>query len=1757
MSSRKTLARKDAPVPIDEQVFRLLAESSLTGIYLIQDQRFRYVNQALASIFGYQVEELIDRLGPLDLTHPDDRPRVVENIRRRVEGEEEAIRYEFRGLRKDGAVIHVEVHGRRVEYEGRPAIIGTLIDLTARRQAEEALREAGARLRAVIEQEPLVTYTEDAESGRILFISPQIESLSGYSSEEWINQPDLMWDIIHPEDRPEVEKEDEETDQSGAPFRAEYRILTRSGEVRWVHDQAALIRDDKGQPLYWQGFILDITERVKAETRYRQLFDSVPVGLYRSTPQGKLLDVNRALVELLGYPSREALLAVNAAELYAEPEERERWKAAIAKQDTLREYKYRVLRQDGSVIWVQDTARAVRDEQGNVLYYEGSLEDITERKRHESLLQAQAMVSQALSETLELRPLLERILEAARQAIPAAEKGSLALLEDQERLKVMALSGYRDRRVLDFSYPLTWGYAGRAARLRQPLLIQDVQGDAALREDAAAASVEEVGALRSAIVVPLQAQERLIGVVSLESGQPYAFGEADLRLLVSLAGPIALAIENARLFAETRRRADELTALYETSRLLTEKISMGEVLSTIAESVQRLLGACGAGLYLYDPSSKELEVTLATHPTIPIGTRLALGEGLAGKVALARRPMRVEDYQTWEGRSSKYEEMRVRAVLEVPLIYQDELIGVLVAHEVGDSQRKFTQADERLLSMFAVQAAAALQNARLFGETRRYVEETSALLATSMALSSLDLDEILATIGERAKTLFAADGCRIFLLEPDGETLRCVLALLESQEAFSNLTIKLGQGVTGAVALSGQAEIVNEMQNDPRAVQVPGTPREEEAIMFAPLKERQRTLGVISVRRVGKDRPFRPADLELLKAFAALAASAVSNARLYRETRRRLAELETLQQVSAALRQAQSTDEMIPIFVQQAARAVGAQAGSIYLLDEASGDWVTQGWVKDGQWLPVPGGAIRHHPGEGVTGYVGASGEIYITADWRTDPITVVPAGEDQFLGNLCSGISLPLRAEARVIGVMHIWYAGQHLFTEDEKRLLAAIADMAGNALMRARLFEETRRRLAELDALHHASQALLAAHLDPQETYAAIHQAVARVMPCEAFIIVLEDPQDGDYQAVYLYDKGERYPPQRLGRGQGLSGHVIQSGEALIVDDFSPESDMPAVHFGHPDEVRSILAVPLRSGQKVVGMISAQSYQPRAYTQEQRALLETLAAQFAVTIENTYLYQQMQARLREMEAVNRISSALRTAQSADEVLPLLLDEILAVLNSDTGAVLLYHAPEGVLRTAVARGWMAQLDERPIKPGEGLTGAVFLSGETMITADIASDSLALQPEANQAPPGWSGAVFPIRSADETLGVLCIALPPPRQITAEVTSLLTSVAEMAGLGLHRMRLYEQTLRRLAYLQALQAVDRAIIASLDVRITLNVLLDHTMTQLKVDAAGVLLLERHLNQLEYAAGRGFSGRAYERSRLWLGEGLAGRVALERRLLHVANLADSNQAFAHSTVVTSEGFVSYVGVPLIAKGQVKGVLEVFHRTPLYPDEEWLNFLEALAQQAAIAIDNAQLFESLQRSNLELMLAYDATIEGWSRALDLRDEETEGHTQRVTDLTLRLARAMGVGEAELVHIRRGALLHDIGKMGVPDRILLKPGPLTEEEKEIMRRHPQYAYEMLQPVEHLRPALDIPYCHHERWDGSGYPRRLKGEQIPLAARIFAVADVFDALTSDRPYRPAWSREAALEHIRQQAGKDFDPRVVEVFLRLIEEMAQE
>ncbi len=367
--------------------------------------------------------------------------------------------------------------------------------------------------------------------------------------------------------------------------------------------------------------------------------------------------------------------------------------------------------------------------------------------------------------------------------------------------------------------------------------------------------------------------------------------------------------------------------------------------------------------------------------------------------------------------------------------------------------------------------------------------------------------------------------------------------------------------------------------------------------------------------------------------------------------------------------------------------------------------------------------------------------------------------------------------------------------------------------------------------------------------------------------------------------------------------------------------------------------------------------------------------------------------------------------------------------------------------------------------------------------------------------------------------------------------------------------YKQTEHRLTRqiqrINALRSIDFAIASGLDLNLLLSILLDRVIETLRVDAADILMLDQKLNELTYVAGKGFYTNILQHTHLKPGQGHAGKVVLERRIVSVSDLTKGYSDFERLPLFPSEKFVVYFGMPLIAKGRVLGVLEIFHRSLLDADEDWMDFLNIIAGQTAIAIDSALMFKELQKANFDLSMAYNATIDAWARALDLRDREKEGHTQRIADITTRFAASLGVKDIDLLHIRRGAALHDIGIVAIPDEIIFKPGPLDQEERKVVQRHPLYAIELLSPIKYLEKAVEIPHWHHERWDGTGYPDRLGGEEIPLSARLFALVDVYDALTSNRPYRPAWPKQDAIQYIESQSGTHFDPRLVPEFLNLV------
>jgi len=891
-----------------------------------------------------------------------------------------------------------------------------------------------------------------------------------------------------------------------------------------------------------------------------------------------------------------------------------------------------------------------------------------------------------------------------------------------------------------------------------------------------------------------------------------------------------------------------------------------------------------------------------------------------------------------------------------------------------------------------------------------------------------------------------------------------------------------------------------------------------------------------------KPNAFTEKDATLVQTLANSAAVALQNARLFASQREQFEREAAILNLMRAAASSLDLAQVLHTILNQLIKLLGADSGSIQLLENdqlrvaAAVGFDPRLFAESGV-VPLKKFPLNEH--------VVSSQEAMLVDNVLNDDRYVKVRG----LERTRSFLLIPLISKGVSIGLITLDNMRPSYFTNRDVDIGVAIANHASIALTNARLYQEALRASERRAVLHRISQDIIRISQDAEQVYTAIHESASKLMPCDVFMILLQDRVTSEIDSVYVVESGHRYAPQRMATTKGLTGKVISTGESIIWSDSAEINRNDVEHFGTPTHVQSVIGVPMKISGRIIGMISAQCYEPRAYGVEERALLEMLATHAATAIENSRLYNETQRRIKELEIINRVSSSLRVAQSLDEMLPILLNETLELVNTHHGSIWLYDNSNNLLVQRIKSGAESNLKRTSLMPTQGISGHTFTTGERYIASDIKNDPLLFEENRESMAPGLGGCYIPIQSTAGPVGVLVVLVETGRQISDEI-NLLGILAEITGNAIHRSQLYEQSQKQVRRLTTLRDIDAAIASSFDLRLTLNILMDQTLTHLGVDAVDIAMYYPDLQSLTYLIGSGFRTSSPTRPQMRIGEGLAGQVIIKQHTYHVTDLQNAPES-RNEFLIKREGFVTYIGIPLIVKGQIKGVFEIFHRSSLSPTPDWMDFLHTLAGQAAIAIDNSHLFENLQRSNQELIQAYDTTLEGWARALELRDRETEGHTRRVTDLTLRLAKYMGIKDSELVNIRRGVLLHDIGKMGVPDNILKKTGPLSDLEWGEMRQHPVYAYNLLAPIEYLREALDIPYCHHEHWDGSGYPRGLKGAQIPLSARIFSIIDIWDALLSDRPYRRAWPRKRVLEYLKEISGKQIDPNILEVFLKMI------
>ena len=465
--------------------------------------------------------------------------------------------------------------------------------------------------------------------------------------------------------------------------------------------------------------------------------------------------------------------------------------------------------------------------------------------------------------------------------------------------------------------------------------------------------------------------------------------------------------------------------------------------------------------------------------------------------------------------------------------------------------------------------------------------------------------------------------------------------------------------------------------------------------------------------------------------------------------------------------------------------------------------------------------------------------------------------------------------------------------------------------------------------------------------------------------------------------------------------------------------------------------------------------------------------------------------------------------------------------------------------QAGVRQAWMAQVDEhRSIHwmanwPMEGPSHK--FPEETLQNVTGHGMTSIFQDSTNTHSIG----LFPLLHENRVIGLVGLLCDQPDYFKPDTIQWITALtnAIAPALFLEESSSRERQTEKLIW-QILQS-------DLDAYKTLPIALEVLANLLKAD--GVIAFSRHRpsRQFDLLLRLGVNNRDLEKLTAGFSAILENEVSSRgNRLIWIEDLWTPPPGLHPISPMREMGFRGYLMLPLIAQDGLYGVLELTWKTSHKVDIHQSYFLERVSDLLAVALRNDSTLKDLRLDNQALSEKYNAMIEGLSKTLELRDIETEGHTRRVSRLTMRLVKHMQIPQEQWDDIQRGALLHDIGKIGIPDAILLKPGSLTDQERQMMQLHVTYAYNILSPIITSQHTLDIVHHHHEHWNGTGYPDGLKELQIPLTARLFSVVDIFDALTSDRPYRPAWSRSQALNYLRDQAGIQLDPQVVKAFLEI-------
>ncbi len=1345
------------------------------------------------------------------------------------------------------------------------------------------------------------------------------------------------------------------------------------------------------------------------------------------------------------------------------------------------------------------------------------------------LLEALHRQFAALATRETVADMLEALPRLAADLVAA--DGGIAMLRDPDDQTVLYPTGYN----------LPPDYTAERVQRPQGLVWRTLQQGETIHLDDYSAHPEalpkgKAAGFRSFLAVPLLAADQPIGALAVFRRRVQPFGPLDRRLLEILGILAGARLQETRLNATLLQQATELSLLHAMSTIAARADTVEELLQRTTGLLRRHFLPSNCGILLLDREQNALVPHASYHESGSMNlSPIPLGKGITGQVALSGQSRRLGNVHT----DPDYLELdpAVQSELAVPIQVGGQVIGVINLESVH--RDAFSSTDQSLLESVARQLASTLEKLRLLEEERRRRRLAEAMQAASTSLiSTLDLDHVLNNILHLLQEVVPMDSGTVFLIE-EGWLQAVATIGFEHPEKLLHERRPLENPLLLEVLQSRTPCILKDASRDARF-----TPWLEEhpirGWMCAPLIARGEVIGFLTLDS-RQENAFQARDSALVQTFANQAALAIHNARLFQQSRQRARELNLLYTSILDLSQALDEDDFFRRLNAQLSRHLQPDVGALITLT-AEGQARIQMAALDG--TPLEGWAGRTLTPDDFPPlrWLHQAPQPLLVQDVDRAPLLGLATHLDR---RIQAWAALPLLSGTALRGLLLLEYAASDRLDVHNLEFLQAFAHQVSLMLENVRLHQKTLQAAERHAVLHWAGSAINQAGLDVEAVCAAAHQAARRLMPCDAFAITFYHAETQTAESLYLVDQGRRVPNTQSPAAHTLTGHVVSSGQGVRINDLTTyPHTVTRMRFGSPQPVRSIIAVPMRVGNRTIGMMSAQSYRPHAYSDDDLSRLDMLAAQTAVALENARLFATTERRAMHLLTAAEVArDAAVLSTDTDELLQRAVNLVRDRFGFyHAGLFLVDEAGEyAVLKAATGKigRQMIRLGHR-LKIGEtGIVGYVTHTGKPRIADNVALDRVHYKNPL--LPHTRAEMAVPLRIGQQVIGALDVQSTQPNAFSPEDVAVLQTLADQIAIAIRNAQLYQRERRRRKALEALRQAGLRLTASLDLQHVTETILEQAMALSQAWDVHLFLYDGQ--DLRFAGAR---WREPEHNPPFLQPRREGATYTVARTGQPLIIPDMQR---HPLYAETEWHGAIASLPLRIGNQVRGVLNVAFNRPHPFDEDEIQVLQLLADQAAIALENAHLYRELEQGYIDTILAL-------GRAINARDAYTADHSADLTELAVATAQELGCDESTVQNTRWAALLHDIGKIGIPDHILNKPGPLTPEERQVIEQHPDIGADIVAPIRRLAHLAPIIRAHQEKFDGSGYPRGLQGEDIPIEARIVAVVDAYSAMIDERVYKPAIPPPEAIAELQRQAGTHFDPQVVAAFLRVLQRRGQ-